>query len=100
MSEFFPQFSTARQEASLGRGDVRSGQLADVHSAALNDLAHELRQPLGVIESLAYYLELISMDDGASVHLRRIRAMVAQANGILERTCEAPNSLVLTAVSS
>jgi signal transduction histidine kinase len=100
MSELFSQFSMARQEASLGRGDVRSGQFADVDSAALYDLAHELRQPLGVIESLAYYLELISLDDAASVHLRRIQAMVAQANGILERTCESPKNLALAAVSS
>ena len=100
MSKFFPQFSVARQEASLGRGDVRSTQLADVNSAALFDLAHELRQPLGVIESLAYYLELVSVDDGASVHLRRIQAMVAQANAILERNCESPEALALVAASS
>lgn len=100
MSEIVSQFSSARQEASLGRGDMRSGQLADVNSAALYDLAHELRQPLGVIESLAYYLELISVDDGASVHLRRIQAMVAKANGILERTCESPASVSLAAVHS
>ncbi len=100
MSESFSQFSVARQEASLSRGDMRSGPLADANSAALYDLAHELRQPLSVIESLAYYLELISVDDGASVHLRRIQAMVAQANGILERTCESPENLELVAVSS
>ncbi len=100
MSEFFPQFSGARQEASLARGDVKGGRLADVNSAALYDLAHELRQPLGVIESLAYYLELISVDDGATAHLRRIQAMVAQANGILERTCESPQGLAFTAVSA
>lgn len=100
MSEFFPQFTSARQEVSLGRGDLRGGQLADVNSAALNDLAHELRQPLGVIESLAYYLELVSVDDGASVHLRRIQAMVGQANRILERACESPKGLALAAVSS
>lgn len=100
MSEFLPQFSGTRQEASLGRGNLRSGQLADVDSAALSDLAHELRQPLGVIESLAYYLELISVDDSASTHLRRIQAMVAQANRILERNCDAPKSLALSAISS
>lgn len=100
MSEFVSQFSVARPEVSLGRGDMRTGPLADVSSAALNDLAHELRQPLGVIESLAYYLELTSGDDSACAHLRRIQAMVAQANTILERVCSANAALTLAAVSS
>lgn len=100
MSELFQQFSNTRQDVSLVRGDARGGSLADVNSAALHDLAHELRQPLGVIESLAYYLELVSVDDRAATHLRRIRAMVEQANGILERTCESSPGLVLTAASS
>jgi signal transduction histidine kinase len=100
MNEFFPPFSSTRQEASLGRGNSRSAKLADVDSAALYDLAHELRQPLGVIESLAYYLELISVDDAVCTHLRRIQAMVAQANGILERVCDEPEAAALIVVSS
>jgi hypothetical protein len=36
-----------------------------------------------VIESLAYYLELTSKDEGACVHLRQIQSMVHQANRIL-----------------
>ncbi len=100
MSQFVSQFSLARPEVSPGRGDMRSGPLADVSSAALNDLAHELRQPLGVIEALAYYLELTSGDDSACTHLRRIQAMVAQANTILERVCAYDATLALAAVSS
>ncbi len=97
MSEFV---SVVGQEASLGRGDMRSGPLADVSSAALYDLAHDLRQPLGVIESLAYYLELTSGDDSACAHLRRIQAMVAQANAILEHMCASPAGLALATASS
>jgi signal transduction histidine kinase len=51
----------------------------------LKDFIHELRQPLGVIESLAYYLELTAPDRRNSIHLERIRAMVAETNYILER---------------
>ena len=47
------------------------------------ELAHELRQPLGVIEALAYYLEMKSPDETVSGHLRQIQAMVSRANGIL-----------------
>ena len=36
-----------------------------------------------MIEALAYYLELTSKDEGASVHLRQIQSMVHQANRIL-----------------
>jgi len=50
---------------------------------ALDDLAHELRQPLSVIESLAYYLELTSQDAKACRHLQQIQAMVLRANQIL-----------------
>ena len=100
MSEFVSQLSVARQEVSLGRGDMKGGPLADANSAALCDLVHDLRQPLGVIESLAYYLELTSGDDSACAHLRRIQAMVAQANTILERL-HVPNAgLALAAASS
>lgn len=53
----------------------------------MDDLAHELRQPLSVIESLAYYLELTSTDEGACPHLRRIQAMVMEANRILSNAC-------------
>ena len=55
--------------------------------SAMDDLAHEVRQPLSVIESLAYYLELTATDEKARVHLQRIQAMVLQANLILKRNC-------------
>jgi signal transduction histidine kinase len=62
---------------------ARSGA---THSA-MDDLAHEVRQPLSVIESLAYYLELTATDEKVRVHLQRIQAMVLQANLILKRNC-------------
>jgi signal transduction histidine kinase len=49
----------------------------------MEHLTHELRQPLSVIESLAYYLELTSKDQGACVHLQQIQSMVRRANRIL-----------------
>lgn len=49
------------------------------------EIIHELRQPLGVIDSLAYYLELTAVDERFYAHLEQIRAMVSQANRILER---------------
>ena len=53
------------------------------HDAALEDLAHELRQPLSVIDSLAYYLELTSRDERVCIHLQQIQMMVQQASRIL-----------------
>ena len=68
---------------------IASGTFSRSASApsAMEDLAHEIRQPLSVIESLAYYLELTSTDEKTRVHLQRIQAMVLQANLILKRTC-------------
>ena len=54
---------------------------------SLEELAHELRQPLSVIDSLAYYLELISADENMCAQLQRIQAMVIQVDRILERNC-------------
>jgi hypothetical protein len=51
----------------------------------LDELVHELRQPLSTIECLTYYLELVCTDTGARCHLERIQDMVIQANRILER---------------
>jgi signal transduction histidine kinase len=51
----------------------------------LEDLIHELRQPLSTIEALAYYLELTSADSSKTSRLRQIREMIAQASLILER---------------
>jgi hypothetical protein len=53
------------------------------------ELIHELRQPLSVIECLAYHLELISSDKQVCEQVQRIQAMIRQANGILERAAVA-----------
>ncbi len=59
------------------------------------EIIHELRQPLGVIDSLAYYLEITAADKKICTHLEKIRAMVSQANGILERAQGAPGEMPL-----
>lgn len=61
---------------------------AGVAPAVLEELIHDIRQPLGAIDSLAYFLELTSIDDQACTQLQRIRAMVVQANRILEQTAK------------
>jgi signal transduction histidine kinase len=53
-------------------------------SRTLDELVHELRQPLSTIECLTYYLELVCTDSGTRSHLERIQDMVVQANRILE----------------
>lgn len=62
-------------------------QISDLKAHSLEELAHELRQPLGAIEALAYFLELTAEDEKICGHLQRIQEMVAQANHILERSC-------------
>ena len=89
MNELFTGPSIPRKEASLSRGELRGGQLAGVTPAALDELLHELRQPLSVIESLAYCLERSAPDGTARAYLARIQAMVFEAHRILERACVA-----------
>jgi signal transduction histidine kinase len=52
---------------------------------AMHDLAHELRQPLSAIESIAYYLTLVLPHDDEKVHeqLGRLQQLVEQSDWIL-----------------
>ena len=49
-------------------------------------ISHELRNPLGVIDSSAYYLKrrLRDVDEKVQAHLGRIRSGVERATGIIE----------------
>ncbi len=86
MIKAVPQFNSLVQDASLAQINASfRHRFTGANPVPLEDFIHELRQPLGVIDSLAYYLELTATDDKSSAHLERIRAMVAQANRILER---------------
>ena len=49
------------------------------------DLMHEIRQPLSVIECLAYFLEITATEEKVLTHATRIQSMVGQVNAILQR---------------
>jgi len=54
--------------------------------SVLRAIAHEIRQPLGAIESIAYYLSMVLPDDDDGGHrdqLTRIQQLVEQSNWIL-----------------
>jgi signal transduction histidine kinase len=84
MNQFF-DVSAPGQEALLGRLDLTPPQNREPNLSSLEDLAHELRQPLGVIESIAYFLEITAESDRLRGHVQHIQAMVLQANRILEQ---------------
>jgi signal transduction histidine kinase len=54
-------------------------------SASLDSIAHELRQPLSTIESIAFYLSLVLTRDDERVQdqLARLQQLVEQSNWIL-----------------
>ena len=54
-------------------------------AVALETIAHELRQPLSAIESIAYYLSLVLPRDGgpAREQAARLQQLVEQSNWIL-----------------
>jgi nitrogen-specific signal transduction histidine kinase len=84
MNKFVSQFNALPQDANLAHGEIYR-RLAGSTPVSFEDLIHEIRQPLGVIDSLAYYLELTASNDKCCTHLQQIRAMVNKANCILER---------------
>ncbi|PYT13564.1 MAG: hypothetical protein DMG59_20125 [Acidobacteria bacterium] len=61
------------------------GRTAVAASDLLRDIAHELRQPLSTIESVAYYLTLIvpPEDEKVQEQLARLQQLVEQSNWIL-----------------
>lgn len=58
---------------------------SSVAAVALETIAHELRQPLSAIESIAYYLSLVLPRDGgpAREQAARLQHLVEQSNWIL-----------------
>lgn len=82
MKNSFPQLPRAVALHVQGEPPQLAG-IREGNGSQLENLSHELQQPLSVIESLAYYLELTSKDQGACVHLQQIQAMVRRANRIL-----------------
>jgi signal transduction histidine kinase len=96
MNKVASPFNVVTQEASLAHRDLRGrGRLAGANPVLSEEIIHELRQPLGVIDSLAYYLELTAADENICTHLERIRAMVSQANVILERASGTPSDMAM-----
>lgn len=73
-------FAAAGQDVSLAQSD-----LAGVHPGDLEDFIHDLLQPLDVIESLTYYLELTTTDERVCHHLHTIQAMLLKTHTILQR---------------
>jgi hypothetical protein len=60
--------------------------VAQSHPAdILADFAHQLRQPLSTLETLAFYLDLIVKPEDAQVHeqLRRVRSEIAHTDRVL-----------------
>lgn len=97
MNEVVLQFNALRQDAPLAHSEVVSLHGTGANPVFSEDLIHELRQPLGIIDSLAYYLELTATDEKCFTHLQQIRAMVSQANRILERAASSQTEVPIGA---
>jgi len=66
----------------------------------MEELIHELRQPLSVIESITYYLELTVTDDKVFPHLQTIRSMLLKAHAILQRSSSVSDEFAMSAAGS
>ena len=76
--------SASGSQSSLEYDALENRRRTGANPVNLDDLAHELRQPLSTIESLAYYLEITTVDDQVCQCVEQIRRMVSRANGILD----------------
>ena len=73
--------------SSLAGVQTTAASVAVLPQVALQTIAHELRQPLGAIESIAYYLGLVLPpgEDRAREQVIQIQQLVERSNWIL--TC-------------
>ncbi len=84
MNKAVPQVSASMDDIPFASADLSNRRDTGAHPSYIDELAHELRQPLSTIESLAYYLEITAADDEMCTHLQRIRLMVNRASRILD----------------
>lgn len=83
MNDAVSRHSASGKDFLLKTRDPEDHHELGVDPFSMDELAHELRQPLSTIESLAYYLELTAESDHIRGQLERIRLMVDRANQIL-----------------
>ncbi len=92
MIKAFPKDHELSHGTNLAPGAV----VPPTGAISFEDFIHDLRQPLGVIESLSFFLELTSTNSkNSGPHLRQIRAMVHQAHRILEDAVHAQSKFVI-----
>ena len=89
MKHFASQAGFSLEDQRIANGDQVDHCETGVHPLPLDELAHELRQPLSTIESLAYYLEITADDDQICRHLQHIRMLVGRASRILDHAAAA-----------
>jgi len=84
--------------SATGDPVVALTSLPSTTTTIMRDVAHELRQPLGTIESIAYYLALILPRDDEKAHdqLRRVQDLVEQAEWILSNGLHLTETLRVT----
>lgn len=67
---------------------VTESPRSGVNPVNLDELIHELRQPLSVIESLTYFIELSTTDENISSRLEHIQSMLEKVHQMLEDASE------------
>ena len=84
MNTVVSEFTALQQDVSLAPGEISLRSKTGASPAFLEELIHELRQPLGVIETLAYYIELTTTDENIAPRIQHMQSMLAKVHSILE----------------
>jgi hypothetical protein len=82
MNTVVAPFNALRRDANSADGNEYL--LSGANPVNLDDLIHELRQPLGVIESLTHFIELTTTDECIAPRLEHIQSMLVKVHGMLE----------------
>jgi nitrogen-specific signal transduction histidine kinase len=81
MSPYTALSSSRLNQDSSGETKHR---LTDSTEAMIDELAHDLRQPLSAIEHLAFLLQMHVTDGTAAGYIEQIQDLIEQANRVLD----------------
>jgi hypothetical protein len=86
MNNVFSWFNALMRDADSADGNEFF--VSGANPVNLDELIHELRQPLGVIESLTYFIELTTTDECIAPRLEHIQSMLVKIHHLLENASE------------
>jgi nitrogen-specific signal transduction histidine kinase len=80
-----PATALSLARVTQGRSEQTQESLTNSTAAMIDELAHDLRQPLSAIEHLVFLLQMNATDCKADTYIEQIQDLIEQANRVLDK---------------